>query len=139
MVANGLRPPTQPDWHIERQDRKQGPVFERFQRKQLRPRRPRALAVVGVFYGSLLAREQSKQVAKPPRVDAVNPIGCGDCLAAGLTWALSDGRPMHDALRIGIAAAAENASQLLPGRLDPRQVGARAETVMIERTDADGT
>jgi len=66
---------------------------------------------------------------QPPKIQVVNPIGCGDCLAAGLAWALRAGRDMPAAARFGIAAAAENATMLLPGRLDPAQVEARAKQV----------
>jgi 1-phosphofructokinase family hexose kinase len=58
----------------------------------------------------------------PPTVPLVNPIGCGDCLAAGAAWALAQGRPMRDAVAVGLAAASENAQQLLPARLDPDRV-----------------
>lgn len=70
--------------------------------------------------------------AQPPRVDTINPIGCGDCLAAGIAWAISEGRPIPKALGYGIAAAAENATQLLPSRLDPARVRALAESILIE-------
>lgn len=55
---------------------------------------------------------------RPPRVTCVNPIGCGDCLASGLTVAFAEGRGEHDAIRFGMAAAADNAGQLLPARID---------------------
>ncbi|MCY2967062.1 MAG: PfkB family carbohydrate kinase [Planctomycetota bacterium] len=54
---------------------------------------------------------------KPPHVEVVNPIGCGDCLAAGIAWGLSAGWDVVDAVRLGMAAAADNAGQLLPARL----------------------
>lgn len=53
----------------------------------------------------------------PPSVTAVNPIGCGDCFTAGLAAALQLGSAMPDAIRQGIAAAAQNAEQLLPARI----------------------
>lgn len=72
----------------------------------------------------------------PPRLPVVNPIGCGDCLAAGLAWAFHAGLPPLDALRIGIAAAADNLGQILPARLDPDRVREIAETVRLsERPD----
>ncbi len=55
---------------------------------------------------------------QPPRVNVVNPIGCGDCFTAGLAWALQRGNDMPSAIRLGIAAAAQNAEQLLPARLN---------------------
>jgi 1-phosphofructokinase family hexose kinase len=63
----------------------------------------------------------------------VNPIGCGDCLAAGLAWGLSLGRDPLDSLAIGIAAAAQNAAQLLPGRLDGPLALEQARQVAVER------
>ena len=65
----------------------------------------------------------------------VNPIGCGDCLAAGLAWAISIGREPVDCVRIGIACAAQNAAALLPGRLDPRQALRDAESVAFCRIE----
>ncbi len=61
--------------------------------------------------------------------DVVNPIGSGDCLAAGVAWGLTRGEAPLDAIRLGIAAAAENVAQLLPGRIDPARVLARRDTV----------
>ena len=50
----------------------------------------------------------------PPRIDAVCPIGAGDALAAGYTWAMVR-RAQHreDALRWGVAAG--TASARVPG------------------------
>ena len=54
----------------------------------------------------------------PPTVHPlINPIGCGDCLAAGLAWGLARGDSLRDAVRLGVAAASENLTQLLPARL----------------------
>lgn len=58
----------------------------------------------------------------PPRVDrVVNPIGSGDALAAGVAVALEEGRPMPEAVRFGVACAAENVRHLLACRLDRRE------------------
>lgn len=53
---------------------------------------------------------------QPPVVDVCNPIGCGDCLAAGIAAGLDRGMPMKRALEVGVRAAAENAQALLPAR-----------------------
>lgn len=67
---------------------------------------------------------------QPLAIDRViNPIGCGDCLAAGLAWGVSQGHEIVEAVRIGIAAAAQNAAQLLPGRLNARQAMQQAAQV----------
>ncbi len=68
-------------------------------------------------------------VFRPPGITAVNPIGSGDCLAAGLATALDAGSDMVEAIRFGMAAAAENAAMLLPSRLDPVRVRARMDQV----------
>lgn len=68
----------------------------------------------------------------PLAVDTVNPIGCGDCLTAGIAWGLTTGRDIIASLKLGVAAAAENAAMLLPARLDPQRVLEMAEKVRFE-------
>jgi 1-phosphofructokinase family hexose kinase len=51
---------------------------------------------------------------QPPTVKVRNPIGCGDCLAAGIAASLDKGLSMKQALENGVRAAAENATALLP-------------------------
>jgi tagatose 6-phosphate kinase len=68
-----------------------------------------------------------------PVDEIVNSIGCGDVMAAGLAWATRDGRNAVEAVRVGIAAAAENLRHLLPGRLDRKRVLKNAERVRVER------
>ena len=68
----------------------------------------------------------------PPRVaEVVNPIGCGDCLAAGIAWATRRGDSLVDAVRFGIGAAADNLGTLLPCRLDWNKSAAWAEQVKV--------
>ncbi len=66
----------------------------------------------------------------PPRIgEVVNPIGCGDSLAAGIAWATRRGDSIVDAVRFGIGAASDNLGRLLPCRLDWKNVAAWAEKV----------
>lgn len=65
----------------------------------------------------------------PSATKTVNPIGCGDCLTAGVAAALSRGAADHDAIRYGMAAAAENASRLLPARINRPSVDARFDSL----------
>jgi len=61
----------------------------------------------------------------PPQLSrVVNPIGCGDVLAAGIATALVHGDDALDAARFGIAAAAESALDLLPARFDASRIAA---------------
>ena len=67
-----------------------------------------------------------------PVEGAVNPIGCGDALAAGIAWGMQEGVEMPEAVRLGVAAAADRLRTLLPSRLDPRRVQQRAAEVRVE-------
>lgn len=69
----------------------------------------------------------------PPKIEVVNAIACGDCLTAGLVAALDKGDTLPVAVCYGIAAAGDNASQLLPARLAPERVRALADRVVVSR------
>ncbi len=72
----------------------------------------------------------------PPAVERiVNPIGCGDVLAASIAWATRSGLDVLSAVRLGMAAAASNLRQLFPGRLDPAGIREQAELVRVEEID----
>lgn len=69
---------------------------------------------------------------QPPVVQrVVNPIGCGDCLAAGLAWGLARGLDMIPALALGLGCAADRLGDLRPGRLDAARVSAYAAQVEV--------
>jgi 1-phosphofructokinase family hexose kinase len=55
---------------------------------------------------------------QPLRRDLVNPIGCGDCMAAAIAWALCQGKESLEAVRYGMATAADKVGRLLPGAVD---------------------
>ncbi len=58
--------------------------------------------------GALLATAQGMWRAAPPPVDAVNPIGSGDAMTAGIVAGLLREESAIDAFRRGIATAAAN-------------------------------
>jgi hypothetical protein len=75
----------------------------------------------------------------PPCLDRiVNPIGCGDCLAAGFAEATSRGLDPLDAIRLGMGCAAFNCGTLLAGRLERSAVDRLATLVEITRIAIDG-
>ncbi len=75
----------------------------------------------------------------PPRLSSiVNPIGCGDCLTAGIVTALSRGEPLTSAVRLGIAAAADNAGQLLPARLSSARIETLSTQIGADRLQTPG-
>jgi tagatose 6-phosphate kinase len=67
-----------------------------------------------------------------PAAEVVNPIGSGDAMAAAIAWAIRYGRPMPDAIKLGVAAAAENLRRLETCRLDPDRVQQQAAAVKVE-------
>jgi fructose-1-phosphate kinase PfkB-like protein len=54
--------------------------------------------------GLLLASKQQAVWARPPRVQARNPVGAGDALLAGIAWALERGLPLEEVAHWGVAA-----------------------------------
>lgn len=91
---------------------------------------------VVVTHGPQAVLVSSAQIAyrltPRPLPQIVNPIGCGDALAATIAWALRDGQSPVDAVRLGLAAAAQNACQLLPCRIDPRTLPASADAITVD-------
>lgn len=67
-----------------------------------------------------------------PLENLVNPIGCGDVLAAGIACAVLKGRDVLSAVPFGVAAAAANARHLLPGRFDPSSIEREAAQMRME-------
>ena len=62
---------------------------------------------------------------RPPRVDAINTIGSGDAMLAGIACGLLRRQPVRDAVRLGIACGAANAMTATPGfvrRADVRRL-----------------
>ena len=71
----------------------------------------------------------------PPRIRALNPIGSGDAMTAGIVCGILKGLDIVEAVRLGIACGVANALTLTPGDIDlgtvrklRRKVSARAFT-----------
>ena len=58
--------------------------------------------------------EQTYRFRPLPAEHVVNPIGSGDAMAAAMAWAIRAGRPMVEAVQLGMAAAAENLATWRP-------------------------
>jgi len=71
--------------------------------------------------GLLLASEQRAVRARPPDVQARNPVGAGDALLAGITWALAQELPLEEIARWGVASGTAAAVR------EGVSVGTRAE------------
>lgn len=68
---------------------------------------------------------------QPLQKEVVNPIGCGDCMAAGISWALFSGQAPLEAVRFGMAVAAAKVGQLLPGQLDLTGLDAMSRSIPV--------
>ena len=58
----------------------------------------------------------------PPKITAINPVGSGDAVTAGLAVGLNKDQSISDALRLGMACGAANALNLLSGSLKEADV-----------------
>ncbi|MCS7237138.1 MAG: PfkB family carbohydrate kinase [Thermoguttaceae bacterium] len=69
----------------------------------------------------------------PGAAHKVNPIGSGDALAGAIAVALTQGKNIIEAIKIGMGAAVDNLEQLLPCRLRPTRVAELAAQVWVEQ------
>lgn len=91
----------------------------------------RAVVVSRAGDAGLLALPGEQLLVTAPRVRAVDHRGAGDSMTAGIAVALARGTSMHDAVRLGSAAGALNATRrgLGTGRRDAIERLARHVTV----------
>jgi len=78
----------------------------------------------------LVSTGEATDWLRPPAVPVVNPIGSGDCLAAGLAWGMARGLSLRESARWGVAAAADNV-----GQLDPADLAAPRVRALFEQVD----
>lgn len=89
--------------------------------------------IVSAGGGALWAASKTEAYrVQPPAVPVVNPIGSGDCLAAGVACGLFAGDSFLESLRFGVAAASENVRHLLPAQLDRPVVDELKKQVRVE-------
>ena len=69
----------------------------------------------------------------PPKIEAVNPVGSGDAVTAGIALELAGGGAMEEALRLGMACGAANALNLRVGVVRPEDVERLLGQVRMER------
>jgi tagatose 6-phosphate kinase len=82
--------------------------------------------------GSLLGGEGGMWHITPPQVDAVNPIGSGDSLTAGLVYAhIRQGKSIPESAVFGTACAAANCLSLTSGVVEPGDVARLLPEVRI--------
>lgn len=74
-------------------------------------------------------------IVPPVKVNVVNPIGCGDCLAAGIAHGIAAGLDVLAAVCLGMAAASDNATSLLSARLNPQHVATLRQQLEVHRVE----
>lgn len=88
---------------------------------------PRILDVVGAEFvaisageqGALLSNGERIVTCQAPKIEEANPVGAGDAMVAGLTYALYHELEIEDALKLGVAcgtAAAMQSGTKMPKR-----------------------
>ncbi|MEZ6065827.1 MAG: 1-phosphofructokinase family hexose kinase [Planctomycetaceae bacterium] len=70
----------------------------------------------------LSSQEEQWRIDPIAVANVVNPIGCGDSVAAGIAVGIAEGLDVADAVSLGLAAGAANASRLLPIDFDRDEV-----------------
>ncbi len=68
----------------------------------------------------------------PPTIQAINPVGSGDAVTAGIAIGLSMGKTLQEYLIDGMACGAANALNLASGVLDPATVDRLCADVRIQ-------
>ncbi|MFN8505859.1 1-phosphofructokinase [Kouleothrix sp.] len=86
--------------------------------------------------GMLLAARDALIRARPPQVRALNPVGAGDALMAGVAWALARGMAIEELARWGVASGTAAAMHAGTGAATRAEVAAIYEQVRAERIDA---
>lgn len=82
--------------------------------------------------GALLATGDGAWRASPPPVDALNPIGSGDAMTAGIVAGLLKGETLPDAFRRGMATAAANTLTWDACRFDAREADRLLPSIQVK-------
>ncbi|MEL7625523.1 MAG: 1-phosphofructokinase [Anaerolineaceae bacterium] len=61
--------------------------------------------------GALLTDGKNTAICLPPKIQEANPVGAGDAMVAGLSFALYHGYDLEQALRLGVACGTASAMQ----------------------------
>jgi 1-phosphofructokinase family hexose kinase len=84
--------------------------------------------------GAIVVAPEGCWQAGSPKISVASTVGSGDSMLAGFAVALLNDQSVEDALRLGVACGAANATSHLPGRFEQKLVGellAQVETKEI--------
>lgn len=82
--------------------------------------------------GLLLAARGQAARARPPRVRALNPVGAGDALLAGIAWALEQRLSLAELARWGVASGTAAAMRVGTDSAPHAEIEALYEQVQVE-------
>lgn len=82
--------------------------------------------------GMIAIHENDCLLCSPPRVDAIDTVGCGDALVAGFLVAFTRKFAFAEACRLAIACGASSAKHQGPGEIERDEVWHLMEEVAIE-------
>jgi 1-phosphofructokinase family hexose kinase len=89
--------------------------------------------VTGGARGAVLASAEGTWEAVPPSVQVVSALGSGDSLTAGFVWAWEQGWGHAEALKLGVAAGAANATVYGSGFCTREQIFALASGTTVNQ------
>jgi tagatose 6-phosphate kinase len=82
---------------------------------------------------AIFATKEGVFSALPPKIEAINPIGSGDAVSAGLACSIHENKSIDEAIRFSMACGAANALISGPGVVRPQDVKRLCEQVKIKR------
>lgn len=82
--------------------------------------------------GVWLMGKENNYLATPPKVQAVNPIGSGDSVTAGLLVGFLQKLPVEKALQLAVACGAANAMSSTSGSLNPDDLASLRDRVRVD-------
>ena len=83
--------------------------------------------------GALLFNKNDIYRASVPRIEAINPVGSGDAMIAGMALAISRGYDYETTIKEGVACGTANAMESETGKVDQDKVLQILEKISIER------
>ncbi len=83
--------------------------------------------------GALISDGQRVIQAQPPKIEALSAVGSGDSMVAGLVAAFSEGLPLEDAIKTGVAAGTANTLTLGAGQFSVDDFEEIRKEIVLER------
>lgn len=85
--------------------------------------------------GALWVDQEQAHWAKPPKLTAINTVGCGDSMVAALAVGLCRGSSIPDTLRLAVAVSAANTLTVANGSFEQADLAAILPQVEVTQID----